>query len=79
MNANPMTMVMTPPRRWSSSRFSCRTLISPKTEAVARTKTTVKPVTNRRAAPVTRILAAVLTRVSPAGSVEVSAPAIPAR
>lgn len=53
--------------------------ITPKTEAVARTKTTVNPATNNTAAPVTRQRPVVTVVVSPSATAGVSAPDIPAR
>ena len=82
MKAAPMMMVMTPPMRWSTCSLMRSVPMTPKIEAVARTKTIVNPATNNDAAPATRhrrasgAEGAVLFGVS---SDRASAPAMPAR
>ena len=79
MNVNPITMVITPPTRWSRSSLMRRVPITPNTDAVARTNTTVNPATNIVAAPVTRHLPAGSEVSSPRVTAGESAPEMPAR
>ncbi|MET3955876.1 hypothetical protein ABIE52_002742 [Rhodococcus sp. OAS809] len=82
MKTRPIAMVTTPPTRIRTSRLTSSVEITPNTDAVARTNTTVKPATNSPAAPATlsRLLR-VIVRVFASSAViaGASAPTTPAR
>src|SRR5581483_6195135 len=57
-NTSPITMVSTPPARWSTSWLLISAVVMPSTATVPSTNTAVNPATNNAAEPATRHRAA---------------------